>query len=182
MRVFTLPNQLTILRLAFLPALLILIISDRYALALVVLVLAAVTDALDGLLARWLDQRTALGAYLDPIADKLMISSAFVVLALEKRMAWWLTLLVLSRDVAILTTAVVIILVAGYRRFPPSVYGKATTLAENLLVFLVVAGAVFARPEIVRLQSVLVYCVALLTIVSGLHYSFSIARRLHGTT
>lgn len=177
-RVLTVPNQLTFLRLAFLPIILILMIYDRYDLALAVLAIAGLTDALDGLLARRLNQRTALGAYLDPIADKLMLSSAFVVLALKGRILWWLTIIVLCRDVMILTIAAAIILVSGYRRFPPSIYGKATTFVEILLVFVVVTDAAFPRPFLAHAYMVLAYCVAALTIISGLHYSFTVARRL----
>src|SRR5687767_14938173 len=102
-RVFTVPNQLTFLRFGFLPFFIILVHYQRYAWALAVLVLAGLTDVMDGLLARSLNQKSALGAYLDPIADKLLLSSSFVVLALEGRIRWWLTILVLSRDVLILT-------------------------------------------------------------------------------
>jgi cardiolipin synthase len=106
-------------------------------------VVAALTDGMDGLLARSLNQKTALGAYLDPIADKLLLSSSFVVLAFEGQIRWWLTILVLGRDVLILTTAAVILVAGGYRRFPPSIYGKITTTVQILLVFTVLAAAVF---------------------------------------
>src|SRR6202051_5134671 len=98
-RIPTLPNQLTFLRLGFLPFFIILVLYRRYSWALAILVLAALTDGLDGLLARTLHQKSALGAYLDPIADKLLLSSSFIVLAMEKKIGWWLTILVISRDV-----------------------------------------------------------------------------------
>jgi cardiolipin synthase (CMP-forming) len=180
-RILTVPNQLTFLRLTFLPLILILMIYDHYDWALAVMGIAALTDALDGLLARRLNQRTALGAYLDPIADKLLISSSFVVLSLKRRIHWWLTMIVLSRDVSILTIAAAIILVSGYKRFPPSIYGKATTFAEILMIFVVVAQAVFSGQVLGRTHEVLGYCVAVLTIVSGLQYSFSVARRMYAT-
>ena len=119
-RLFNVPNQLTLLRLGFLPLFLILIIYDRYGWGLAVLLIAAITDGLDGLLARRLNQSTALGAYLDPIADKMLLSSSFLVLALKGKIHWWVTVVVMARDAILLTTAVVIILVAGYRRFPPA--------------------------------------------------------------
>src|ERR1700675_4930332 len=115
-RVFTVPNQLTFLRLGFLPFFIISIHYHRYDIALAVLIVAGLTDGLDGLLARSLNQKTVLGAYLDPIADKLLLSSSFLVLAFKKQLAWWLTIIVLSRDVLILIVAVVILLVSGYRR------------------------------------------------------------------
>ena len=180
-RIFTVPNEITFLRLGFLPFFIIFIFYDHYSWALGVLILAALTDGLDGLLARQLNQRTALGAYLDPIADKLLLSSSFIVLALKKKIYWWLTILVLSRDVIILTTAAVILLVAGYRPFPPSVYGKATTAVQILLVFVVVFAAVVQHPLLNLLRQVCVYLVAGFTILSGFHYSVVIARRLSNT-
>ena len=137
-RIWTVPNQITLLRLGFLPFFLILISYEHYRWALLVLILAALSDACDGLIARKFNQRSSLGAFLDPIADKLLLSSSFIILAMEKKLAWWLTILVLSRDVLILIVAVVIILISGYRPFPPSFLGKLTTVCEMLLVFTIV--------------------------------------------
>lgn len=177
-RLFTVPNQLTLLRFVFLPLFIISIYYDRYAWGLGILLGAALSDALDGLLARWLNQRTALGGYLDPIADKLMLSSSFFILALKGKVSWWLTILVLSRDVLILATALVILLVMGYRPLPPSFYGKATTVVQILLVFLVILSGVVDREALVALRGVFVYLVAAFTVLSGLHYSVVIARQL----
>ena len=142
-RILTVPNQLTFLRLAFLPVFLIAIEYERYDLALGILVAAGVSDALDGLLARGLNQRTPLGAYLDPIADKLLLSSSYFILALKGKIAWWLTILVLGRDVLILVACAVILITVGYRPFPPSIWGKATTFFEILLVVLVLVLAIW---------------------------------------
>ncbi len=178
--VWTVPNQITLLRLGFLPFILILISYEHYRWALAVLVVAALTDAIDGLLARRLNQKSALGAYLDPIADKLLLSSSFVILAFAKKLAWWLTILVLSRDVLILVVAAVVILIAGYRPFPPSIYGKFTTAMQIVLVFTIVLAAAFPVPWLASLNHVLIWIVAGLTVVSGFHYSFVTARRLSG--
>src|SRR5258708_16974300 len=145
-RIFTVPNQLTFLRLGFLPFFIISVHYRRYDFALAVLILAALTDGLDGILARSLNQKTALGAYLDPIADKLLLPSSFVVLALNRKISWWLATLVLSRDVILLTSAAVILVESGYRSFPPSVYGKLTTALQILLVFAVLLLAVANCP------------------------------------
>ena len=155
---------------------------DHYSWALAILVLAGLTDGMDGLLARSLNQKSALGAYLDPIADKLLLSSSFVVLAFEGQIRWWLTILVLGRDVLILITATVILLASSYRSFPPSVYGKITTLVQILLVFNTLAYAVFPRPALGVTEQGLVYLVAGFTVFSGFHYSVVVARRLssHG--
>src|SRR5216110_955463 len=140
------------------------------------------TRGTGGLLARSLNQRSSLGADLDPIADKLLLSSSFLILAFKKQLAWWLTILVLSRDVLILIVAVVILLISGYRPFPPSIYGKLTTATEIILVFLVVLGAAYPHYHVGVLNHLLVYTVTVLSIVSGFHYSFTTARHLSGCT
>jgi cardiolipin synthase len=180
-RIWTVPNQITLLRLGFLPFFLILISYERYKWALLVLVLAGLSDGIDGLLARRLNQRSSLGAYLDPIADKLLLSSSFLILAFKKQLAWWLTIMVLSRDVLMLVVAAVIILMWGYRPFPPSLLGKSTTFFQLILVFVAVLAAAYPDPRIDRIDHILVYTVTGLTIASGFHYSFSIARKLHSS-
>ena len=177
-RFWTVPNQITLLRLGFLPFFLILIAYEHYRWALLILVIAGLSDGVDGLLARKLNQKSSIGAYLDPIADKLLLSSSFVILAMEKQIAWWLTIMVLSRDIMILTVAAVILLISGYRPFPPSLLGKATTFFQIILVFTVVLGAAYPAPAISFANGVLIYLVAILTTISGFHYSFAIARRL----
>src|SRR6266404_2675869 len=165
-RIWTVPNQITLLRLGFLPLFLILIVYEHYRWALLILVLAGLSDGIDGLLARKLDQKSAIGAYLDPIADKLLLSSSFVILAMEKKIAWWLTIMVLSRDILLLIVAAVIILISGYRPFPPSLLGKATTFFQIILVFGAVFAAGYPGPTIVEVNLLLAYLVAALTTVS----------------
>jgi cardiolipin synthase (CMP-forming) len=177
-RIWTVPNQITLLRLGFLPIFLILISYEQYRWALAVLVLAGLSDGIDGLLARKLNQRSSLGAYLDPIADKLLLSSSFVILAMKKQIAWWLTIIVLSRDILILVVAVVIILIFGYRPFPPSILGKLTTMFQIMLVFIVVLWAAYPNLPLNWTVQALAYIVTALATVSGFHYSISIARRL----
>ena len=178
-RVFTVPNQLTFLRLGFLPFFIISIHYRRYDVALVILIIAGLTDGLDGVLARSLNQKTALGAYLDPIADKLLLSSSFVVLALNRKISWWLATLVLSRDIILMTAAAVILVVVGYRPFPPSIYGKATTAVQILLVFSVVLLAVTDWAWLQFVRNIIGYLVAGFTVFSGFHYCFTVARRLN---
>jgi len=178
-RIWTVPNQITFLRLGFLPLFLILMSYEKYKWALLVLVIAGFSDGIDGLIARKFNQRSSLGAYLDPIADKLLLSSSFVVLAFKKQLAWWLTILVLSRDILILIVAAVIILASGYRPFPPSIYGKSTTFSQIVLVFAVVLGAAYPAFHLSLFNRFPVYLVSALCVISGLHYSFTIARRLN---
>jgi cardiolipin synthase len=181
-RIWTVPNQITLLRLGFLPFFLILISYERYRWALLVLVVAGLSDGIDGLLARSLNQRSSLGAYLDPIADKLLLSSSFIILAFKKQIAWWLTIIVFSRDILILMVAVVILLISGYRPFPPSIYGKMTTAFQIILVFTVVFSAAYPSFHLAKIIHLLVYGVTLFSIGSALHYSFSTARHLSSSS
>jgi cardiolipin synthase (CMP-forming) len=175
-RIFTVPNQITLLRLGFLPIFLTLIAYQRYRWALLVLVVAGLSDAIDGLLARRLNQRSSLGAYLDPIADKLLLSSSFIILAYKTRIAWWTTIIVISRDILMLTVATVIILISGYRPFPPSVLGKLTTFFEIVLVFTVVLTAAYPQFHSRLLHNTLVDIVTFCAAASALHYSFLVTR------
>lgn len=175
-RIFTVPNQITLLRLGFIPIFLILISYQRYEWALLVLVVAGLSDAVDGLLARKLNQHSSLGAYLDPIADKLLLSSSFIILAYKTRIAWWTAIIVLSRDILMLTVAIVIILISGYRPFPPSILGKLTTFFEIVLVFTVVLTAAFPEFHWRLLHNTLVDIVTFCAAASALHYSFLVTR------
>jgi cardiolipin synthase len=163
-----LPNILTTLRLVLLPLFLTLLVYRRPGLALSVLLLAAVSDALDGLLARWLDQRTAIGSFLDPLADKLLSVSGFVALALIGPIPAWFVIVVISRDVLISLGALVLYLHDGRLEIVPSLTGKAAMLgqfATLVLTLLLQLGA----PVAWLWQTVLVLT-ATLTITSGLHY------------
>ena len=130
--VLTLANQLTLLRLLLIPAFVLSVVYGRPGWALVLFMTAGLTDALDGLVARRANQKTALGAWLDPAADKLLLVTTFVVLTLPNlglpnRLPLWLTILVISRDVAIVLTVAVVNLAIGPRTFRPSPLGKAAT-------------------------------------------------------
>ena len=174
----TVPNQLTFLRLGFLPFLIISLRYERYDWAMGILIVAGISDGLDGVLARRLGQKSAVGAYLDPIADKLMLSSSFFVLALHRKISWWLTILVLGRDVLLLISAAVILLAVGYRPFPPSLYGKIATTVQSILVFLVILLQLLPNPWLRMARTICGYLVAFFTVVSGLHYSVVVARDL----
>lgn len=177
-RVLTVPNQLTFLRMGFLPFLIIAIRYSRFDWALALLIASGVSDGLDGLLARRLNQKTQLGTFLDPIADKLLLSSCYLMLAFKGRIAWWLAILVLGRDVLILIACAVILLVVGYMTFPPSLYGKLNTTFQILLVLVVILSALFPNEALHVSRVLLVYLVAAFTILSGFHYSITVARRL----
>jgi len=177
-RIFTVPNQLTFLRLGFLPFFIIAIRYSRYDWALVLLIVAGLSDGLDGLLARKLNQKTQLGSFLDPIADKLLLSSSYFMLALKGKIAWWLAILVLGRDVLIVVACAVILLVVGYMTFPPSIFGKLNTTFQVLLVLAVILSALVQNPALQVSRVLLIYLVAAFTIISGFHYSVTVARKL----
>jgi cardiolipin synthase len=170
--IFTYANQLTLLRLLLIPFFAVAILGGHYGWGLGLLVGAGLSDFLDGLLARRLEQRTPLGAILDPIADKLLLSTAFVVLAVGGAVPWWLSILVLGRDFLILAIALAIVLEAGFRSFRPSLYGKACTTVQIVTVFVVVLLAVVPTAGLSWIKDVLLWLTAALTVVSGLHYAY----------
>ncbi len=136
--IFTVANQLTILRMTLAPFLVVMVLQREFTWALVLFVVAGLTDLLDGYIARHGHQKTTLGAVMDPIADKILLSSSFIVLTwsagLTTRIPAWLTVLALSRDVLILLTAALINLTSGWRIFQPSLLGKLSTAAQVLTV------------------------------------------------
>src|SRR5437868_12344444 len=117
------PNQLTMLRLVFVPLAAISVVDGKFGLALAIFLLAGISDALDGWLARRLNQRTLLGQYLDPIADKLLLSTMFVVLSTEHRIPWKFTILVLSRDIGTLIVSALLLALTPDRYFKPTILG-----------------------------------------------------------
>jgi cardiolipin synthase len=175
----TVANQLTLLRMLLIPAFVLLVVYDTLGWALVVLFVAGITDALDGLIARRTGQKTTLGAWLDPMADKLLLTSAFIVLTvpgtnLVNRVPLWLTIIILSRDIAIVLTVAIVNLAIGPRTFKPSQLGKVATATYivTALVFMV-ANYLQVRTPLV---AVCVYASAAITIASGLHYITYVAR------
>lgn len=172
------PNQLTLLRMAFLPFIVIKIVEGHYAGALILFILAGVSDGLDGLLARTLHQQTMLGQYLDPIADKLLLSTVFLVLSIVHRIPWKFTVLVFSRDVSILCVGAVLYAIAGLRDFRPSIFGKANTLAQLLAVFFVLLLQIKSLRWIGIARLTFLRATFAFTIISGVHYVFVVGQRL----
>lgn len=176
------PNQLTLLRMAFLPFIVIDLVSGRYRSALILFVLAGLSDGLDGLLARTLKQQTLLGQYLDPIADKLLLSTVFLVLSILHRIPWKFTVVVFSRDISILVVSAVLYTIAGLRDFRPSIFGKANTFAQVAAVFFVILLQVYPVRWIWIVQKQFLRAVFFFTIISGVHYVFLVGKRLRGDT
>jgi cardiolipin synthase len=173
MRSPTAANQLTILRVLIIPAFVILLIYDYHGWALVLFVLAGLTDMLDGLIARRTGQKTTLGAWLDPMADKLLLVTTFVMLTVPglgqaNRFPIWLTVLVISRDLAIVLTVTIINLAVGKRTFRPSFWGKAATA-----IYIVTCGITLLFNYLRQTSpvvDVMIYASLAITLVSGIHY------------
>ena len=176
-RILTPANQITILRLAFIPFFAILVVDERYRAALAVLSVAALSDVTDGIVARLLKQETPLGVALDPIADKLLMTTAYLTLAFREALPWWLTIMVISRDLAIIITALLISLVAGYRPFRPTALGKASTVVQVLTVFAAVSFQAHVPFVLRGLVRTCVYLAAALTLASGIHYGIVVRQR-----
>jgi cardiolipin synthase len=171
------PNLLTLLRICLAPFLVAAILENRFEIGFILFVVAGLTDALDGLLARWLKQRTVLGQYLDPVADKLLLSTLFLVLLHEGLMPVRVTVLVFGRDVCILLVSAILYAAAGRREFQPTVFGKANTLAQVLAVAVVLLHQLTHAPWVVALRTFALWATMILTVVSGLHYAWIAARK-----
>ena len=176
-RILTPSNQITLLRLVFVPVFAILVLEQHYRAALAMLTAAALSDILDGTVARLMKQESALGVALDPIADKILMTTGYLTLAFRGVLPWWLTIVVLSRDVAILATALVISLVAGYRPFHPSLLGKASTAAQVFTLFVAVCRRAQVPFVTADVLTIFIYLTAGLTLASAVHYVFVLRQR-----
>src|SRR2546423_10272476 len=179
--VFTVANQLTLLRMLLIPAFIVLIVEVELGWALAVFALAGVTDALDGVIARRSGQKTTLGAWLDPMADKLMLVSAFVVLTLPNlglanKLPLWLPALVISRDVGIVVTVAIVNLAVGRRTFQPSIFGKIATAIYIVTVSLAMLYNYLGYHS--PIVDFAVYASLAITLVSGIHYVWHASRLL----
>jgi cardiolipin synthase len=181
--VLTAANQLTLLRMLLIPAFVILVLYGHLGWALTVFVTAGITDGLDGLIARRSGQRTTLGAWLDPMADKLLLVTTFVVLTLpglnlENRLPVWLTVCIISRDVVIILTVAIVNLAIGRRTFRPSVLGK---IATATYIMTAVAAMLFNYLGYhSAIVDVAIWASLAITIMSSLHYIWH-ARRIIDT-
>ena len=178
----TTANQLTILRIVFVPVFIILLVYHEMGWALGTFVVAGITDVLDGLIARRFGQKTSIGAVLDPIADKLLMTSSIVILSLPQMefhntIPRWLMIVAIFRDVFILLVSLIVVLMVGWRVFTPSPYGKASTVMQVLTVFAVLYTnwQEWTVPEL----NILFYMTGLMTAFSGIHYLVRGLRQWH---
>jgi cardiolipin synthase len=178
-QILTAPNQLTLLRMIFLPFIIINLVKHDFKWALALFILAGMSDGLDGLLARTLHQQTLLGQYLDPIADKLLMSTMFLVLSIEQLIPWKYTVVVFSRDISILLISGVLFMIAGLRDFRPSIFGKANTFAQVAAIFFVLLLLVEPTRWVWVARTTFLRATFIFTIVSAVHYAFLVQHRLH---
>jgi cardiolipin synthase len=174
MTALTPANQLTLLRMLLIPVLALLVLYAQMGWALFVFVVAAITDALDGVLARRAGQKTTLGAWLDPMADKLLVATLLIVLTLPlphlvQRIPIWLTVLVLSRDIGIVATVAIVNLAVGRRTFRPSLFGKAATATFLVTVVATLWTNYVGVPSLV--VPLFAWLSVALTVISALHYA-----------
>jgi cardiolipin synthase len=176
--ILTAPNQLTLLRMVFIPFIVMRLIDRDYKQALVLLVIAGLTDLLDGFLARRLHQQTRIGQYLDPIADKLLLSTLFMVLAILHLIPWKFTVVVFSRDIGILGVSAVLFAIAGLRDFRPSIFGKINTLSQIAAVFFVMLFLVLPARWVWFGKTLFLRMTFAFTILSALHYVILVGQRM----
>ena len=163
-----LPNFLSVARILFVPLFTILLIHQLFGWALLVFLVAAVSDAVDGLLARLLQQRTILGSYLDPAADKLLTASSFITLAILSILPGWLAVVVISRDVIICLGIMILHWTSHALEIRPTLASKITTVLQ----FCTVIVALLSKPPSFTtfLIDYLIWGTAVATVVSGLQY------------
>ena len=184
-RIITVPNLLTVFRMVLIPVFVSLLFYQRFLLALGIFVLAGITDGLDGLLARRFDQKSQLGTILDPIADKLMLVTAFVVLSMRSvfpqplpshlPVPFWVTVAVISRDVFILVGAAAINIVTGFRGFRPSMLGKINTTVQIFAIAAIMFAASFPYATGYYLPTIYA-TVFTFAVLSGAHYVFFVSK------
>jgi cardiolipin synthase len=176
--ILTAPNQLTLLRMVFIPFIVLSLMDRNYKQALILLVIAGLTDLFDGFLARKLHQQTRIGQYLDPIADKLLLSTMFLVLAILHLIKWRYTVVVFSRDIGILGVSAVLYATAGLRDFRPSIFGKMNTLSQIAAVFFVMLFLVLPAQWVWFGKTLFLRMTFAFTILSALHYVLLVGQRM----
>lgn len=169
MGALNIPNTFTIARIVIIPVFITSIIYKRYDYALFLFITAALTDLFDGLFARLKNQRTALGTFLDPLADKFLLVTAFVIFSIYDWVPKWLTITVISRDIIIVTGWFLLYFTSGRSKVDPSLLGKAAIFMQSLLIAYILMYINRIVPDMPR---VFLLLTAGITIFSGLHYIY----------
>ena len=167
-----LATKITLIRILLTPVFLIFMIRGYPGWAMLIFGVAAMTDGIDGFIARTRNQKTALGSVLDPLADKLLLTTAFVGMAFKHDQLVWIIVLIVSRDVILAIGALLIYLTGAKFEFKPNISGKITTFAQIVMVLIGLSGDGLNRPEILHTSPFIIwaYITAVLTIISGLTY------------
>jgi cardiolipin synthase (CMP-forming) len=163
-------NLFTLARLAAVPFAVHAILHVQHGRALAIVLAAGLSDTVDGALARRFGTTTSVGAYLDPIVDKLFLSAVYISLAMIATVPRWLVVEIFARDFLILAACGVAILFLRIRRFPPSIWGKASTFLQILCALVVMIGNAYPDTAAARWSNALIWPVAILTGFSGIHY------------
>lgn len=166
------PNLLTILRIVLTPLVIRAILTGQHFLALAIFAAAAVTDLLDGAAARRFGSSSRTGAYLDPIADKILLSGVYVALAAAHTVPWWLVGVIFGRDLYILLGVTVMLWLTPNRKFPPSIWGKASTFVQIATAVTWMARNLLEVPVLETISAAMLWPCAAFTIWSGLHYTW----------
>jgi cardiolipin synthase len=174
------PNSLTLLRVLLIPVFVISLMDRHYGWSFVIFVIAGITDAIDGGLARITHQRTTLGAYLDPLADKLLLTSAFVALAILKTIPSWLAVIVITRDVIISLGFVILFLIDRRPEIKPTTFSKVNTAIQVLMIAVVLFSKIHASFS--ELVFTMIWATAVTTILTGLQYIYLGIRMTNGNT
>ncbi len=164
------PNILTIIRILLAPVFVIFLLREFFVPALIVFTVAGISDGLDGFIARYFNQKTALGAYLDPIADKMLLISAFVSLGILKIIPAWLAVVVISRDVLIVIGIAVFTITEKSYKVKPSIVSKLTTVSQITAIIVTLMGV--NAMGLTGLKTTLFWTTAVLTLISGFHYIY----------
>lgn len=176
---FTIPNLISVLRMGLVPLFIIAVLEGQSLRALILFLVAGLTDALDGFIARFANQQSLLGAYLDPIADKILLTAAYVSLTIPSlnhgvQIPVWITVLVIGRDVLLVVVALILYLAGGIRKFPVTILSKINTTVQVAAVLVVLLSALL--PHLEAIATTLLYLVAVLTVSSGLDYVIRYSR------
>ncbi len=170
MVVLNIPNSLTITRIVIIPVFIISIIYKRYDYSLYLFIIAALTDVLDGLFARLTNQKTALGTFLDPLADKFLLVTTFIIMSVYELIPKWLTITVISRDVIIIIGWFLLYLVSDISRVEPSLLGKVTIWVQSFFIaYILIDINLHFLPDNPHM---LLWLTAGITILSGFHYIY----------
>jgi cardiolipin synthase len=172
------PNLLTLLRLFSLPFLVIAILDNHWNAAFGLMMFAGVSDGFDGLIARKFHQQTTLGLYLDPIADKLLLSTLFITLTIIGDIPRYVTILVFSRDFGILLISILLFATNTLRDFRPSFLGKVNTFLQIIAVGCLMGSHVFAIPHLTDLVAYFLKAIAILAPISAAQYAWIVVRRI----